>query len=120
MARKERTEVAGRLRMAVIGGEYAKLSEIAFALKFGRPVVALHTWSANSPKQTALPIHIVDSTAVAVTAVLAALRSHQSGQWPLRTRPSDHALRSTSYALLPVARQAPPSYNSISYTRYVL
>jgi hypothetical protein len=56
-----------------VGGEYGILSEIAFALKFGRPVVGLHTWRVSGPNQTALPIHSVDSAAQAVAAALAAL-----------------------------------------------
>ncbi|MGQ9585637.1 MAG: TIGR00725 family protein [Anaerolineae bacterium] len=30
--------------LIAVGGEYGTLSEIAFALKFGRPVVGLRTW----------------------------------------------------------------------------
>ncbi len=30
--------------LIAVGGEYGTLSEIAFALKFGRPVVGLETW----------------------------------------------------------------------------
>lgn len=76
-----RNAILMRTAQAVIamGGEYGTLSEIAFALKFGRPVVGLHTWRASSPNQTALPIHSVDSAAEAVAAVLAALSSHEGG-----------------------------------------
>lgn len=30
--------------LVAVGGEYGTLSEIAFALKFGRPVIGLRTW----------------------------------------------------------------------------
>ena len=30
--------------LIAVGGEYGTLSEIAFALKLGRPVVGIHTW----------------------------------------------------------------------------
>ena len=30
--------------LVAVGGEYGTLSEIAFALKLGRPVVGIHTW----------------------------------------------------------------------------
>jgi hypothetical protein len=63
-----------------VGGEYGTLSEIAFALKFLRPVVGLHTWRASGPNQTALPIQLVDSAAQAVAAVLTALNSHEGNQ----------------------------------------
>jgi hypothetical protein len=53
-----------------VGGEYGTLSEIAFALKFGRPVIGLHTWRASGPNQTALPIQSVASAAEAVAAAL--------------------------------------------------
>jgi hypothetical protein len=74
-----RNAIMMRTAQAVIavGGEYGTLSEIAFALKFGRPVVGLHTWRASGPNQTALPIKTVDSAAEAVAVVLAALRSHE-------------------------------------------
>jgi uncharacterized protein (TIGR00725 family) len=77
-----RNAILIRTAQAVIavGGEYGTLSEIAFALKFGRPVVGLHTWRASGPDHTALPIQSVDSAAEAVAAVLAALSSHERGQ----------------------------------------
>lgn len=76
-----RNAILVRSAQAVIavGGEYGTLSELAFALKFGRPVVGLHTWRASGPHQTALPIHSVDSAAEAVAAILAALSLHEGG-----------------------------------------
>jgi hypothetical protein len=35
-----------------IGGEYGTLSEVAFALKLGRPVVGVSTWSLRRPDGT--------------------------------------------------------------------
>lgn len=77
-----RNAILVRTAQAVIavGGEYGTLSEIAFALKFGRPVVGLQTWRASGPNQTALPIHTVDSAAEAVAAALAALQHHEGAQ----------------------------------------
>ncbi len=77
-----RNAILMRTAQAVIavGGEYGTLSEIAFALKFGRPVVGLHTWRASGPNQAALPIHSVDSAPEAVAAVLTALNSHEGNQ----------------------------------------
>ncbi len=77
-----RNAILVRTAQAVIavGGEYGTLSEIAFALKFGRPVVGLHTWRASGPNQTALPINFVDSAAKAVAAVLAALQYHEGAK----------------------------------------
>lgn len=77
-----RNAVLMRTAQAVIavGGEYGTLSEIAFALKFGRPVVGLHTWQASGPNQTALPLQSVASAAEAVTAALSLLSSHKGGQ----------------------------------------
>lgn len=54
-----------------VGGEYGTLSEIAFALKFGRPVVGLHTWRAVNSTGERLPIHTAASASEAVTAALA-------------------------------------------------
>lgn len=58
----------GRRRLA-----HGALSEIAFALKFGRPVVGVGAWRASGANQAALPIRAVDSAEEAVAAVLAAL-----------------------------------------------
>jgi uncharacterized protein (TIGR00725 family) len=70
-----RNAILMRTAQAVIavGGEYGTLSEIAFALKFGRPVVGLHTWRASGPNRAALAIRPVASAAEAVEVVLAAL-----------------------------------------------
>jgi uncharacterized protein (TIGR00725 family) len=35
--------------LIAVGGEYGTLSEIAFALKLGRPVVGLDTWGLHRP-----------------------------------------------------------------------
>jgi uncharacterized protein (TIGR00725 family) len=39
--------VTGAHAVIAIGGEYGTLSEIAHALKIGRPVVGLHTWELS-------------------------------------------------------------------------
>lgn len=54
-----------------VGGEYGTLSEIAFALKFGRPVVGLHTWQAVSQTGENLPLHKATTAAEAVAIALA-------------------------------------------------
>ena len=38
--------------MIAIGGGYGTLSEIAFALVLGKPVVALNSWSVTRPGET--------------------------------------------------------------------
>jgi hypothetical protein len=35
--------------LIALGGEYGTLSEVALALKLGRPVVGLHTWELQRP-----------------------------------------------------------------------
>lgn len=47
-----RNAVIGRTADAVIAvdGEYGTLSEIALALKMGKPVVGLQTWSIKAPR----------------------------------------------------------------------
>jgi uncharacterized protein (TIGR00725 family) len=42
--------------VVAIGGEFGTLSEIAFALKLGRPVVGLATWELNKAGQLSDPI----------------------------------------------------------------
>lgn len=54
-----------------VGGEHGTLSEIAFALKFGRPVVGLRTWQAVSSAGERLPIHTAVSASEAVATALA-------------------------------------------------
>lgn len=34
-----------------VGGEYGTLSEIALALKMGKPVIGLHTWRIEPPRE---------------------------------------------------------------------
>jgi hypothetical protein len=53
-----------------IGGGTGTLSEIAHALRLGKPVIGLHTWRAESPQGGALPIQHVASAAEAVEAAL--------------------------------------------------
>ena len=50
-----RNSIVVRTARAVIavGGEYGTLSEIAFALKFGIPVIGLHTWQLTRGKRRA-------------------------------------------------------------------
>lgn len=67
-----RNAVLIRTAQAVIavGGEYGTLSEIAFALKFGRPVVGLHTWYGVDKDGVPLPIRRADTPAEAVALAL--------------------------------------------------
>jgi uncharacterized protein (TIGR00725 family) len=56
--------------LIAIGGEFGTLSEIAFALKTGKPVVSLGSWDlekAGAPPGTSIP---VSSPAAAVRAAL--------------------------------------------------
>ncbi|KAF0183093.1 MAG: hypothetical protein FD164_822 [Nitrospirae bacterium] len=52
--------------LIAIGGEYGTLSEIAFALKSGKPVVGLNTWDIRGVQKAGSPEE-------AVTAVFALL-----------------------------------------------
>lgn len=67
-----RNAVLMRTAQAVIavGGEYGTLSEIAFALKFGRPVIGIDTWQAVDGSGQPLPIHRVETAAAAVAAAI--------------------------------------------------
>ena len=55
-----------------IDGEYGTLSEIAFALQFGRPVVGLGTWTFDDGSSSD-PLIRVDSAVDAVDAAIAAV-----------------------------------------------
>jgi uncharacterized protein (TIGR00725 family) len=54
-----------------IGGEWGTLSEIAFARRLGRPVIALDTWRVHGvgPMEDAPGIEVVDDAEAAVAAV---------------------------------------------------
>jgi hypothetical protein len=54
-----------------IGGSYGTLSEIAFALKLGIPIIGLNTWNSLSKDQRSLPIIHLDDP---VEAVLRAIK----------------------------------------------
>ena len=44
--------------MIAVGGEYGTLSEIALALKMGKPVIVLNSWQLNPPAGLSLaPLH---------------------------------------------------------------
>ena len=65
-----RNAIVARTAEAVIaiGGGYGTLSEIAFALRFGRPVIGLATWGVEDPDRAGVPIVRVQSAADAVRA----------------------------------------------------
>jgi uncharacterized protein (TIGR00725 family) len=53
-----------------IGGAHGTLSEIALAIKSGKPVVLLDSWSFESPDQPPSPlVHVVHTPAEAVALV---------------------------------------------------
>lgn len=66
--------------VVALGGEYGTLSEIAFALKIGRPVVGYDTWEPSKPGAGDVIVR-VDSAEDAVAAALrlAGAPSHPSG-----------------------------------------
>ena len=61
--------------MIAVGGGYGTLSEIAFALRLGKPVAALHAWDITRAGDDApdAALHRVDSASEAVDWVLSQL-----------------------------------------------
>jgi uncharacterized protein (TIGR00725 family) len=57
-----------------IGGAFGTLSELAFALKLGVPVVGLGTWQLRAPDGSELPIILADSPTDAVEKAFLAMR----------------------------------------------
>jgi uncharacterized protein (TIGR00725 family) len=57
-----------------IGGSYGTLSEIAFALGFGTPVVGLGTWVMEREGHPAVPVVYVETPEEAVKGALARAR----------------------------------------------
>jgi len=62
-----------------IHGAYGTLSEIAFALRLGIPVIGLHTWSVSKDGQPDPGIHIADSSEEAVRMAVE-LAGQQTGK----------------------------------------
>jgi uncharacterized protein (TIGR00725 family) len=56
--------------VVALGGGYGTLSEIAFALKIGRPVVGYDTWDPSKADETLGAIERVASADEAVEAAL--------------------------------------------------
>jgi uncharacterized protein (TIGR00725 family) len=69
--------VASGDAVIAIGGEWGTLSEIAFARRLGRPVVAFQTWTVRGigPMADAPGIVVADDPAGAVAAVADAIGS---------------------------------------------
>lgn len=55
--------------LIAVGGEYGTLSEIALALKAGKPVVGIGTWQLADPSGGPVPVFTAASGAEAVQAV---------------------------------------------------
>ncbi|MGD8997010.1 MAG: TIGR00725 family protein [Anaerolineae bacterium] len=80
-----RNAVIARTAEAVIaiGGSYGTLSEIAFALGFGTPVVGLGTWGMERKGHPAVPVTYVETPEEAVEQALArAQETHHGGTGP--------------------------------------
>ncbi len=60
--------------LIAVGGMYGTLSEIALALKLGRPVIGLATWRLLQPERRRLPIIRATSPEDAVARALRAAR----------------------------------------------
>jgi uncharacterized protein (TIGR00725 family) len=71
-----RNAIIARTAEAVIaiGGSYGTLSEIAFSLDFGTPVVGLRTWTMEREGHPTTPIIYTTSPEEAVTKALALAR----------------------------------------------
>ncbi|MGQ9546240.1 MAG: TIGR00725 family protein [Dehalococcoidia bacterium] len=74
-----RNVVVTRSAQAVIaiGGGYGTLSEIAFALKYGIPVIGLNTWSLSRNGQEDASIIKVQSAAEAVDKAISLAKRHK-------------------------------------------
>jgi uncharacterized protein (TIGR00725 family) len=76
-----RNAIVARAADAVIavGGEFGTLSEIALALKMGKPVVGLGTWSLDLEGLPGDPLQRADDPADAVARALAAAERLAAG-----------------------------------------
>lgn len=62
--------VRSALALIAIGGEYGTLSEMAFALKMNKPVIALHSWQPERPGVTHPTLFPVQTPEEAVERLL--------------------------------------------------
>jgi uncharacterized protein (TIGR00725 family) len=69
--------VASGEAVIAVGGEWGTLSEIAYARKLGRSVVAIQSWTLRNRSGTDLGIFEADSPEEAVSAALAAAAAAQ-------------------------------------------
>jgi uncharacterized protein (TIGR00725 family) len=67
--------VASGAAVIAVGGEWGTLSEIAYARKLGRPVVAIQSWALRNRSGTDLGIMEAGSVEEAVSTALDAVRS---------------------------------------------
>ena len=63
-----------------VGGRYGTLSEIALALKLGRPVVGIGTWRLAQPEGRRVPLLIARTPEEAVARALRAARRSGRGR----------------------------------------
>lgn len=56
-----------------IGGSYGTLSEIAFTLKFGKPIIGIGTWELKDSQGEKVPIKIAGDPETAVSTALDAV-----------------------------------------------
>ena len=76
-----RNVIIARTAQAVIavGGSYGTLSEMAYAINFGKPVVGLGTWEINRPGHPPAPITRAATPQEAVERALAHVRKFTRG-----------------------------------------
>lgn len=63
-----------------VGGRYGTLSEIALALKLGRPVVGISTWRLAQPERRRVPLLIARTPEEAVARAVRAARRAGRGR----------------------------------------
>jgi uncharacterized protein (TIGR00725 family) len=59
--------------LVAIGGEYGTLSEMAFALKMNKPVIALHSWQPERPGVSHPTFHTAQTPEEAIELLLGLL-----------------------------------------------
>ncbi len=62
--------VRSALVLIAIGGEYGTLSEMAFALKMNKPVIALHSWQPERPGISHPTLHTAQTPEEAIELLL--------------------------------------------------
>lgn len=66
--------------LLAVGGSYGTLSEMAFALRFGKPLAGIGTWKLTHGRGEAVPVEYFDDPARAVESLVSRVAAQRSAK----------------------------------------